>query len=104
MTKTRFPGNLADEYLKLQADKAELASREKALKEAILATREAAIEGAYARVSVSLIEGRLEIDYKAAALDLIAEKALESYRNKKVAPSYRFCVKARVPDARPAAA
>lgn len=101
--KAAYPGNLADEYLDLKRRIAELAAEEKVLKDAILATGKPVLEGNFGRVTVSPVEGRVDIDYRAAALGMLSKPVLERYRSKSVAPTYRFNVRARVADAKPEA-
>lgn len=93
--KAAYPGNLADEYLHLKAQMADLKKAEDALKDAILATGKASIEGNFGRVVVSEIVQRVTIDYKRAAETMIAPKVLADFT--RVLPgNYRFNVKARI--------
>jgi hypothetical protein len=92
--RAQVPGNLADEYLALKAKIADLKVKEKALQDAIVATGKDVIEGTFGRVTVSEIEDRWEIDYRAAAVDRLGPKILARYR-KFVAGTTRFNVRAR---------
>lgn len=103
MSKVSYkPGDfLADEYIALKAQQAELAKREKALKEALLKLGKPVVEGQYGRVSISRCEGRFSYDSK------MLERAFPSDSlamcMKQSAPSIRFLVSARKADAKVAA-
>lgn len=92
--KARHPGNLADDYLHLKAQMADLKKQEKALQDAILATGKDIVEGNFGRVSVSEIADREDLDYKRAAQTMIAPKVLANF-TRQVAGFYRFNVRAR---------
>jgi hypothetical protein len=94
---TYKPGNyLADEYLSLKAELAELAEREKALREAILKTGMKTIEGKYGRVTVVETPNATFFDAAKAKAFLSPEAIAQcqSFR----AGSIRFDVRARVAD------
>ena len=94
--KAKYPGNLADELFELEARAANVALDIKAVKEAIVASGEKAIEGLYARVTVSHIDA-------ASIFDATVAKAwLESHAfpvpMKERAGSIRVLAKARIVD------
>jgi hypothetical protein len=103
MTKIQYkPGlHLADVYLELKAQQAELAEREKALREAILKMGMKTIEGEFGRVNViETAPGRFFDAAKAKAyLSPEIIERCQSYRD----GSIRFDVRARVADPRVAA-
>lgn len=87
-------GQLADAYLDLKAEKAELAQREAALRTAILETGKRSIEGRRGRVTVSHVAGKLCFSMKLAKLYLTdALLAKVTTRGK---PTTKFDVRARV--------
>lgn len=92
--KAAYPTNLADEYLHLKAQLAELKQQEKELQDAIVATGRDVIEGNFGRVVVSVLADREAIDYKAAAEELISARKLAKFV-KFVSGGYRFNVRAR---------
>lgn len=100
--KASHPGNLADEYLHLKAQLADLKKAEAQIKDAILATGKDVVEGNFGRVTVSQIADRDTIDYKRAAETMIAPKALSNF-TKLVSGGFRFNVKARRGDEEKAA-
>jgi len=100
--KAKYPGNLADEYLALKAEKAELAEREAALKDKILAAGESTIEGNFGRVVVSRRAPTIVVDYIKAAKDNLSQRVLEQYETMRQG-SVTFNVRARVADAAPTA-
>ena len=87
-------GQLADLYLDLKAEKAELAEREAALRTAILDLNKKAIEGERGRVTVSRVAGKVSFSMKLAKLYLTdALLAKVTTRGK---PTTKFDVRARV--------
>ena len=100
--KAKAPGNLADEYLHLKAQLADLKRQEADLQKMILATGKDVIEGNFGRVSVSEISDRNQIDYKQAAETLIAPAKLATF-TKFVQGGFRFNVRARRGDEEKAA-
>lgn len=88
------PGKyLADEYLALKAQQADLALREKALKDALLRMGVEELEGEFARVSIAEVAGRSSYDAKYLEQIFPAEQLA---RCKKVGKSsIRFSVSAR---------
>lgn len=92
------PGEyLADEYLALKAQQAELAARELALKQALLQMGRSVIEGTHARVTISEAAGAE--GYDRAKLEALVPQATLAACRKVGAPSIRFAVKARIADA-----
>lgn len=84
---------LADQYLQLKATQAELETKEKALKQKLLALNDVEIEGKLARVTISQVEGRLSFD--GDKLKKLVPAATLVQCEKRGAPSTRFGVKAR---------
>ena len=84
---------LADEYLALKAEQANLALREKAIKDALLRMGVEELEGEFARVSISEVAGRSSYDAK--ALEQIFPKSQLDMCRKVGSPSLRFSVSAR---------
>lgn len=103
MTKITYkPGaHLADVYLELKAQQAELAEREKALKNAILKMGIKTFEGEYGRVNVVESPSTYVFDVEQAKAYLSPEVLAKCQKLR--AGSIRFDVRARVPDARVAA-
>ncbi len=65
--KSAFPGSLADELGALQAEIAQLRSKERKLKDAIAANeRDGVVEGNFYRSTVSFIEDTDVVDWEAA--------------------------------------
>lgn len=85
---------LADQYLQLKAQQAELDTKEKAIKEKLLALNDAEIEGKLARVTISEVAGRLS--YDSALLKKLVPASTLAQCEKRGAPSTRFNVKARI--------
>ena len=92
---------LADEYLKLKAQQADLASREKAIKEALLRMSDPVVEGRFGRVTITEIEDSMVLSPK-----LMREHLSPAVQRLCMAPKagyFRFGVSARVADAKVAA-
>ena len=88
------PGNyLADEYLALKAQQADLALIEKAIQDALLSMGVEELEGEFARVSIAEVAGRASYDAKSLE-QLFPEDKLQFCR-KVGNPSLRFSVSAR---------
>lgn len=94
-------GAAADEFFALKAAQAELAEKEKALKQVLLAYGKPVIEGQLARVTVSDVEGRETVDM--AKLKALVPANILKRVLKMGAASKRFACKARVADASVAA-
>jgi hypothetical protein len=69
--KARFPGNLADELGALQAQIKELRDKERMLKDSLIATRKAKVEGNFFSVSISDIEDAYPIDWELPFMSLV---------------------------------
>jgi hypothetical protein len=69
--KARFPGNLADELGALQGQIKELRDAERALKDALIETGRAKVEGNFFSVSISEIEDTFPIDWEVAFAALV---------------------------------
>lgn len=88
------PGCLADDYLSLKAQIADLRLKEKLLQDAIVATGQKVLEGTFGRVAVSEIADSWAFDYRAAAEANLKPEVIAQY-TKPVAGGYRFNVRAR---------
>lgn len=99
--KTTSTGVMADQYLALMTEQAELAKKVKALKDAMLATGKVEFDGAYARVTISVQTGRTGTDMKAVDAHYAAIGV--PVPTKKLADSIRFNVNARLADSSVAA-
>lgn len=60
-------GDLVDQLLSVKAQLAELETREREIKDCLVATGEKTIEGMLARASVSYCQGREKIDWQTIA-------------------------------------
>lgn len=90
-------GVMADQYAHLMAEQAELAKKVKALKQKMLATGRTVFDGAYARVTISEMTGRMAFDSKVAQ-DML-EAAGWPVPFKPIADSVRFNVSAPIANA-----
>ena len=96
---TYKPGSyLADEYLELKAQQAELAAREKAIKEALILMNAPEVQGKYGRVKISEVQPGYVNDAKLMAQHL-SESVLAKCKRLR-AGSFRFNVTARKADAK----
>ena len=85
---------LADDYLLLMAEKAELAKREKALKERLIKTGKPVVEGKLARITISRCSGSTRLDAKKVR-EVLTGSAFDQCL-KPTASGWRFQAKARV--------
>ena len=84
---------LADEYMQLKAQQAELSTKEEKLKQQLLALGDTEIEGKLARVTLSEVAGRLS--YDSALLKKLVPASTLVQCEKQGKSSIRFGVKSR---------
>lgn len=94
--KPKTPAQMADAYGKLLAEKAEMAKREKALKDAMLKAKLKEFNGSVFRVTVSVQTGRTSFD-ATRAKDLLTDAQVR-YCTKPLADATRFNCNALVAD------
>jgi len=85
---------LADLYLSLKAQMADLAEQEKLLKADLLLLNDVEFEGQISRVTISEVEGSLSYDKE--LLERLVPVATLAQCKKRGKPSIRFNVKARI--------
>ena len=85
---------LADLYLTLKAQMADLAEQEKALKADLLLLNDTEFEGQIGRVTISEVEG--SVTYDKITLEALVPKTTLDQCKKRNKDSIRFTVKARI--------
>ena len=88
-------GDIVDQLLSVKAQLAELESRERELKDCLIATGEASIEGVLARASVSYCAGREKIDWQSIAQKFNPSRQLITAHTTTGAPFHTVRVSAR---------
>ncbi len=91
---------LADLYLILKAQMADLAEQEKALKAKLLSLKDTEFEGQVGRITISEVEG--STTYDKVLLEACIPATTLALCKKKGKPSLRFTVKARLSPAKAA--
>ncbi len=96
-TKAAFPGNLADELGRLQAEIKALREQERQLKDALIATGQAKVEGNFFATTISYIEASTPIDWEVAFKTLVPktrqDRAYEFTKYR--AATYRVAARAK---------
>lgn len=77
--KATYPGNLADELFDIERKMAALKKTREKVRAQAVATGEDVLEGTFARLTISHVDGSHAINYREAAEDLLNPDQLDRY-------------------------